>query len=416
MSTPIMDKAARVLADPSAYSDEKRLHEALTHLRAHAPVSWVDVAGYRPFWAITKHADVMAIERQNDLFTNHPRPLLMVTELEEKLLADQEAGIGLRTLIHMDDPHHRDMRKIGVDWFRPKAMRALKTRCDELARIYVDKMLERGPELDFVQEIAVNYPLYVILSLLGLPESDFPRMLKLTQEMFGGDDTELRRGEVNTDVLATLLDFFNYFSALTASRREHPTEDLASAIANATINGEPLSDMDTISYYVIVASAGHDTTSAAISGGLLALLENPGELRRLQQDNGLMGTAVEEMIRWVVPVKEFMRTAQADTEVRGVPIEKGESVLLSYVSANRDEEVFTDPFRFDVGRDPNKHLSFGHGVHFCLGAALARLEMNSFFSELIPRIKSIEMADDPQLIATTFVGGPKHLPIRYTLS
>lgn len=415
MSTRIMDEAARVLADPTAYADEKRLHHALTHLRGHAPVSWVDVEGYRPFWAITKHADVMAIERQNDLFTNHPRPLLMVTELEEKLLADQEAGIGLRTLIHMDDPHHRDMRKIGVDWFRPKAMRALKTRCDELAKIYVDKMLERGPELDFVQEIAVNYPLYVILSLLGLPESDFPRMLKLTQEMFGGDDTELRRGEVNTDVLATLLDFFNYFSALTASRREHPTEDLASAIANATINGEPLSDMDTISYYVIVASAGHDTTSAAISGGLLALLENPGELARLQQDTGLMGTAVEEMIRWVVPVKEFMRTAQADTEVRGVPIAKGESVLLSYVSANRDEEVFADPFRFDVGRDPNKHLSFGHGVHFCLGAALARLEMNSFFSELIPRIKSVEMADDPQLIATTFVGGPKHLPIRYSL-
>lgn len=415
MSTRIMDEAARVLADPTAYADEKRLHHALTHLRAHAPVSWVEVEGYRPFWAITKHADVMAIERQNDLFTNHPRPLLMVTELEEKLLADQEAGIGLRTLIHMDDPHHRDMRKIGVDWFRPKAMRALKTRCDELAKIYVDKMLERGPELDFVQEIAVNYPLYVILSLLGLPESDFPRMLKLTQEMFGGDDTELRRGEVNTDVLATLLDFFNYFSALTASRRAHPTEDLASAIANATINGEPLSDMDTISYYVIVASAGHDTTSAAISGGLLALLENPGELARLQQDTGLMGTAVEEMIRWVVPVKEFMRTAQADTEVRRVPIAEGESVLLSYVSANRDEEVFADPFRFDVGRDPNKHLSFGHGVHFCLGAALARLEMNSFFSELIPRIKSVEMADDPQLIATTFVGGPKHLPIRYSL-
>lgn len=415
MNTRIMDEAAQVLATPSAYADEKRLHEALAHLRAHAPVSWVDVEGYRPFWAITKHADVMAIERQNDLFTNHPRPLLMVTELEEKLLADQEAGIGLRTLIHMDDPHHRDMRKIGVDWFRPKAMRALKSRCDELARIYVDKMLELGPELDFAQEIAVNYPLYVILSLLGLPESDFPRMLKLTQEMFGGDDTELRRGEVNTDVLATLLDFFNYFSALTASRREHPTEDLASAIANATIDGEPLSDMDTISYYVIVASAGHDTTSAAISGGLMALLQNPGEFQRLQQDPTLMGTAVEEMIRWVVPVKEFMRTAQADTEVRGVPIAKGESVLLSYVSANRDEEVFTDPFRFDVGRDPNKHLSFGHGVHFCLGAALARLEMNSFFAELIPRIKSIELADNPQLIATTFVGGPKHLPIRYSL-
>jgi cytochrome P450 len=240
-------------------------------------------------------------------------------------------------------------------------------------------------------------------------------MLKLTQEMFGGDDTEFQRGGTPEDMLAVLLDFFNYFAALTASRREHPTEDLASAIANATINGEPLSDMDTASYYVIVASAGHDTTSAGIAGGMLALLENPGELARLQQDPGLMGTAVEEMIRCVVPVKEFMRTAQADTEVRGVPIAKGESVLLSYVSANRDEEVFSDPFRFDVGRDPNKHLSFGYGVHFCLGAALARMEMNSFFSELVPRIKSIEPAGSPELMATTFVGGLKHLPVRYTL-
>ncbi|MEE6178253.1 cytochrome P450 [Mycobacterium sp. 050134] len=415
MGIRIMDEAARVLASPAAYTDEEGLHQALAHLRAHAPVSWVDVEGYKPFWAITKHADVMDIERQNDLFTNDPRPLLMISDLEEKLRADMQAGIGLRTLIHMDDPHHRDMRKIGADWFRPSALRALKVRCDELAKIYVDKMAEMGPQLDFVQEVAVNYPLYVILSLLGLPESDFPRMLKLTQEMFGGDDTEFQRGGSAEDMLAVLLDFFNYFAALSASRRERPTDDLASAIANATINGEPLSDMDTASYYVIVASAGHDTTSAAIAGGLRALLENPGELTRLRADPGLMGTAVEEMIRWVVPVKEFMRTAQADTVVRGVPIAKGESVLLSYVSANRDEDVFADPFRFDVGRDPNKHLSFGYGVHFCLGASLARMEMTSFFSELIPRIDAIELAGRPESIATTFVGGVKHLPIRYSL-
>ncbi|MEY8018705.1 cytochrome P450 [Mycobacterium servetii] len=415
MSTRIMDDAARLLTDPEAYTDEKRLHEALAHLRAHAPVSWVDVEGYKPFWAVTKHADIMDIERQNDLFTNDPRPLLMNTELDEKLRADREAGIGLRTLIHMDDPHHRDIRKVGADWFRPKAMRALKARCDELAKIYVDRMLEKGPELEFAQEIAVNYPLYVILSLLGLPESDFPRMLKLTQEMFGGEDTEFQRGANPEDMLAVLLDFFNYFAALTASRREQPTEDLASAIANAKIHGEPLSDMDTASYYVIVASAGHDTTSAGIAGGLLALLEHPGELARVQNDMSLMGTAVEEMIRWVVPVKEFMRTAQADAEVRGIPIAKGESVLLSYVSANRDEDVFADPFRFDVGRDPNKHLSFGYGVHFCLGAALARMEMNSFFSELLPRLKSIELAGAPELVAATFVGGVKRLPIRYSL-
>ncbi len=411
----ISDPAGRVLANPQAYTDEKLLHEALTHLRAKAPVSWVEANGYKPFWAITKHADVMDIERQNDLFTNFPRPLLQISQAEDVLLEQMQAGIGLRTLIHMDDPLHRDIRKIGADWFRPKAMRDLKIRVDELAKIYVDKMIEKGPECDFVQEVAVNYPLYVILSLLGLPESDFPRMLKLTQEMFGGDDAELRRGDSLEDILAVLVDFFNYFAALTASRREHPTEDLASAIANAKIDGEPLSDMDTTSYYVIVASAGHDTTSAGIAGGLLALLENPAELDRLQKNPGLMGTAVEEMIRWVVPVKEFMRTAQSDTEVRGIPIAEGESVLLSYVSANRDEEVFEDPFRFDVGRDPNRHLSFGYGVHFCLGAALARMEMNSFFTELIPRISSIELAGEPDFVATTFVGGLKHLPIRYRL-
>jgi cytochrome P450 len=338
--------------------------------------------------------------------------LLAIADADDALLRDIEAGTGLRTLIHMDDPHHRDVRKVGVDWFRPKAMRALKARCDELAKVYVDKMAEQGGEFDFATEIAVNYPLYIILTMLGLPDSDFPRMLKLTQEMFGGNDEEFQRGGGVEDMLAVLLDFFNYFMALTQSRREHPTEDLASAIANAKINGEPLSDMDTLSYYVIVASAGHDTTSAATAGGLLALLQNPDQLARLQSDMSLMPTAVEEMIRWVVPVKEFMRTAQADTEVRGVPIAKDEAVLLSYVSANRDEDVFYDPFRFDVGRDPNKHLSFGHGVHFCLGAALARMEINSFFTELVPRIKSIELAGEPEHMATTFVGGLKHLPVR----
>ncbi len=414
-ATRIMDPAARVLAEPRAYSDEKRLHESLAHLRAHAPVSWVDVPPYAPFWAITKHADVMDIERQNELFTNDPRPFLEVAEFDEKQRAEREAGVGLRTLIHTDDPHHRDLRKIGADWFKPSALKALKTRCDELAKIWVDKMAEKGPELDFSQDIAVNYPLYLILTLLGMPESDFAFMLKLTQELFGQNDEEMQR-DANPDAfMAVIMDMFAYFTQLTASRREHPTDDLASAIANAKINGEPMSDMDTLSYYAIVASAGHDTTSAGLAGGLLALIQNPDQLARLQADPSLMGTAVEEIIRCVVPVKEFMRTAQADTEVRGVPIKKGESVLLSYVSANRDEDVFKDPMKFDVGRDPNKHLSFGYGVHFCLGASLARMEINSFFTELIPRIKTVELAGEPELISTLFVGGLKRLPIRVTL-
>jgi cytochrome P450 len=416
MSTPTMDPAAKVLADPTAYADDERLHAALTHLRATNPIAWVDNRPYRPFWAITKHADIMAIERNNELFISEPRPLLATAAADDMAKEQIEAGMGLRTLIHMDDPHHRKVRQIGADWFRPKAMRDLKVRVDELARRYVDKMADFGGECDFVTDIAVDFPLYVIMSLLGLPESDFGRMHALTQEMFGGDDDEYKRdGGSLEDQHAVLVDFFAYFSALTASRREQPTGDLASAIANGVVDGEPLSDVDTASYYVIVASAGHDTTKDAISGGLRALIDNPGELDRLRKNPGLMPTAVEEMIRWSTPVKEFMRTATADTTVRGVDIAAGDSVYLAYVSGNRDEEVFTDPFRFDVGRDPNKHVAFGYGVHFCLGAALARMEINSLFTELIPRLDTIELAGPPELSATTFVGGLKHLPIRYSL-
>jgi cytochrome P450 len=405
-----MDEAAKLFADPMAYTDEAKLHAALAHLRAHAPVARVDVAGYRPFWAITKHADIMAIERANTLFSNSPRPVLMTAEAD----AHQEA-LGISTLIHMDDPRHRVVRAIGADWFRPKAMRALKVRVDELAKRFVDNMAAAGTECDFVQEVAVNYPLYVIMSLLGLPESDFPRMLKYTQELFGSDDAEFARGVTPEEKGAALLDMFQYFTALTASRRENPTEDLASAIANARVDGEPLSDIDTVSYYVIIATAGHDTTSAVISGGLQALIENPDQLARLRDNPQLMALAVEEMIRWVTPVKEFMRTAREDTNVRGVPIAAGESVLLSYASANRDEDVFDEPFCFDIGRDPNKHNAFGYGVHFCLGAALARMEVNSFFSELVPRLESVELAGVPAHVATIFVGGLKHLPIHYSL-
>ena len=261
----------------------------------------------------------------------------------------------------------------------------------------------------------MNFPLYVLMSLFGLPESDFARILGYTKELFGNDDEELQRGTTKEEQLSVLLEMFSYFNEVTATRRQTPTEDLASAIANARVDGEPLSDVDTVSYYVIIATAGHDTTSATISGGLQALTEYPDQLQRLRDDPDLMGLGGEEMIRWVTPVKEFMRTAARDTTIRGVPIAAGESVLLSYPSGNRDEDVFTDPFRFDVGRDPNQHLAFGYGVHFCLGAALARMEVSSFFSALLPRLRSIELTGEPQHTATISVGGLKHLPIRYEL-
>jgi cytochrome P450 len=411
VSTPTMDDAAKALADPKAYTDEAGLHAALTHLRAHAPVSWVEVPDYAPFWAVTKHADIMEIERANDVFTNSPRPVLVTREADE-----QQAAIGIKTLIHMDDPQHRDFRTIGADWFRPKAMRALKDRADELAKQFVDKMAAEGPECDFVQQVAVNYPLYMIMTLLGVPEADFASLLRWTQELFGNDDEEFQRGQSMEERGLALLEMFQYFTELTASRRANPTDDLAATIANATINGEPLDDIATVSYYAILAAAGHDTSSASISGGMHALIEHPDQLARLRNDPSLMPLAVEEMIRWTTPVKEFMRTAQRDYDIRGVRIAAGDSVLLSYVSGNRDEEVFTDPFRFDIGRDPNKHIAFGYGVHFCLGAALARLEVNSFFTALLPRLQSVELTGTPAHVATTFVGGLKHLPIRYRVT
>ena len=402
--------AGGVFVDPQAYADEERFHAATALLRRESPVHWVDEPGYRPFWAITRHADVMEIERDNHGFLSAPRPLLAPVAAEA--LAEEKGNV-LRTLIHMDEPDHKAYRAVAAAWFQPGALRRMEERMRELAVRFVDRMAELGTECDFARDIAVHYPLYVILSLLGLPESDFDRMLMLTQQLFGGDDEELRRSTDVEEQFTVLLDFFNYFTELTASRRAAPTEDLASALANARIDGEYMPDMDLASYYVIIATAGHDTTSSTIAGGLHALLRHPDQLARLQADPGLLPTAVEEMIRWVTPVKEFMRTASGDAVVHGTEIEAGQSVYLAYLSANRDEDVFEDPYRFDVGRQPNKHLAFGFGPHFCLGAQLARLETRSLFAELLPRLESIELAGQPTASATVFVGGLKTLPIRY---
>jgi cytochrome P450 len=407
-----VEDAGRVFTDAAAYADERRFHAACALLRRADPVHRVEVDGYNPFYAVTKHADVMEIERQHDKWLNAPRPLL-----GQKAADDQRAITGdlLRTLIHMDAPDHPVYRHIAADWFLPRSLSRLDERLADLAKRYVDRMADLGGECDFVTDVAVHYPLYVIMSILGLPEEDFPRMLKLTQELFGAADPEMARGSTPEEMIKTLQDFFQYFMALTEDRRAHPSDDLASVVANAEVNGEPIGIFEAVSYYVIVATAGHDTTSSSIGGGMHALLEHPEQLTRLRSDPSLVTTAVEEMIRWVSPVKQFMRTATEDYVLRGVPIKAGESVLLSYPSANRDEEAFENADRFDVGRNPNKHVAFGFGAHYCLGAQLARMEGRALYNELVPRLKAIELAGEPSYLQTLFVGGPKHLPIRYEL-
>ena len=413
MSVTNVSELTRVFVDPTAYAEEERFHAACRVLRREHPVARVESEEYRPFWAVTRYADVLDVERDHEHFRNAPRPLLAPAAVEA--LAERDSTPLLRTLIHMDDPDHKAFRGLTSSWFLPGKIRALEGRIRELAVRYVDHMADLGGSCDFAQEVAVGFPLNVILSILGLPEGDYGRMLQLTKELFGGADDELHRSRNPEEQMAVLLDFFQYFMALTADRRSHPTDDLASVIANATIDGHLLNDFDTASYYVIIATAGHDTTSSSIAGGLEALLRHPDQLARLRDDPSLGPAAVDEIIRWVTPVKEFMRTATEDRTVGDVTIPAGDSVYLAYLSANRDEEAFEDPFRFDVGRTDNKHVAFGHGVHFCLGAYLARLEMRIFFEELLARVDDLHLTGEPSKSATVFVGGLKHLPISYQM-
>jgi cytochrome P450 len=406
-------EAGQVFVTPSAYTDENYFYEACSVLRDHSPVHYVENERFNSFYAITRHSDVMSVEARNSIFINEPRPVLADKASDQRAA---EQGNLLRTLIHVDDPEHRALRGVTSDWFLPKSLQRLESRLESLSLASVNNMAALGSTCDFARDVAMPLPLNVILAILGLPESDYPRMLQLTQELFGSADEELQRGPSGQDLIAVVSDFFAYFTELTHARRKEPQDDLTSVIANAIIEGQPLTDMQTISYYVIAATAGHDTTSASMAGGMLALIENPDQLQLLKDNPELINSAVDEMIRWVTPVKHFMRTATEDALVGDTIIRAGESLLLSYPSANRDERVFDNPNKFDITRYPNKHLSFGFGIHHCLGAMLARMELKAFFAELVPRLDSIKLNGDPAFKKTIFVGGLKRLPVSYSVS
>lgn len=387
-------------------------NRAAVALHAKGPLHRVEAEGFDPFWAVIDHAAVLDIERQPDLFTNGPEPVLANRNSIES------RSLRIKTLIHMDAPEHGDYRRLTNDWFKPASVRRLNDRLTELSRQALATLEAADGACDFATEIALPYPLQVILNILGLPESDYPRMLQLTQQLFGGEDPDLQREPPSPEVLNQVIgDFFAYFTELTAERRAQPTDDLASIIANGQIDGAAMPDLETLGYYIIIATAGHDTTSSAMSGGMQALIDNADQFELLKAKPELLNNAVEEMIRWTAPVRHFMRTATADTEVAGHQIKKGEWLYLSYKAANLDPKVFEDPLRFDIERsNADRNISFGYGMHFCLGAQLARNEIRSLFGTLVPRIASIELDGTPSTMKTTFVGGHKTLPIRFTLS
>ena len=405
------------IAYPETYADEKELHDIFTFMRKEDPVSWVEPDQFRPFWAITKHEDIIEIEKQNELFINDPRTTLMDIPTEDAI-KEFTGGSHLlvRSLVHMDNPDHQLYRSLTQKWFAPPNLESLKKDIRNIAKEYVNKMVDHGNECDFAKDVAIFYPLRVIMSILGVPKEDEPRMLRLTQELFGGRDEDMIRDESETSSESnTITDFFEYFTALTEDRRKNPTNDVSSVIANAQINNEQLGHLEAMSYYVIIATAGHDTTSSSTAGGILALIENPEQLSKLKNNPSLMTSAVEETIRWVTPVKNFFRTATQNYDLKDREIKKDDSILLCYPSGNRDEEIFDDPFKFKVDRSPNRHLAFGHGAHLCLGKYLAKIEMEIFYEELFKKIDNIQLNGEPEWVKASFVSGLKSLPIKYTL-
>ncbi len=422
----ISPELAATIVDPKAYADGDRIDAAFTTLRREAPLAQAQPEGFDPFWVVTRFADIQTIERLNDTFHNGDRSTV-ITTIEADLKVKQMTGGSphlVRSLVQMDNPDHFAYRRLTQGWFLPQNLRGLEARIREIARGFVDRMAASGGTCDFARDIAFLYPLHVIMEVLGVPEIDEPRMLKLTQELFGSADPDVNRsGKAVTDVdqglqdvQNTVIDFMTYFNAMTEDRRANPRNDLASVIANGQIDGQPLGHLEAMSYYIIAATAGHDTTSNTTAGGLWALCENPEQFAKLKADPSLIPGHVEESIRWVTPVKHFMRTATEDTEVAGQKIAKGDWLMLCYPSGNRDEAVFTDPFKYDIQRTPNKHVALGYGAHVCLGQHLARMEMRILWEELLPRLESVELNGTPTRTQASFVCGPKSVPIRFKMA
>ncbi|NKI15904.1 cytochrome P450 [Spongiibacter sp. KMU-166] len=394
---------------------EDTMYALFDHLRENDPVSWVEHPDYRPFWNLTRYDDIKSIGNNNREFLSSPRTILAPVEMEQQLEAQFGNKNGLDTLIHMDEPKHLKMRRVTRDWFLPRSINKLDAEVQDLSREYVDKMQACGGQCDFIKDLTLLYPLRVIMSILGLPRESEATMLKLTQEIFGPDDPDLQRdpGQVQQDSLGTLTDFSNYFKGVIEERRKRPADDLASVLANAEVDGEPMSELDQLSYFIIAASAGHDTTAAVLGVGMKALLDNPQQLVKWRDNPDLDDRAAKELMRWVSPVRHMVRTATYDLELHGKQIKAGDNLVLWFPAANRDPRAFDNPNKLDITRDPKKHLAFGYGAHMCLGMHLAVLEVARFYRELLPRLKHIELAGEPKWIHANFVGGLKSLPVRY---
>jgi cytochrome P450 len=419
---PITDGSE--LIDPFAYARTGYPHELWARLRRESPVHWCEPPVLVPFWAVTRHAHICEISKQPDLFLNGKGIVPATREVAARIARGEKGPFdAMQTIITMDPPKHRKFRKVASPWFTPHALARLDEAVEASARRLVDRLYDEQVagegSCDFAVEVATQHPLRILATILGVPEADEERILRLTQQLFAGQDPEFQREEADPEQAFRNLgiEFLQYFGKIIADRRARPRDDLASVLANAEVDGARMGDVETLGYYLITFTAGHDTTRNALAGGMHALVENPEQREALRADpKGRVADAVEEIVRFTTPVNYMMRTASRDTELGGTKIRAGERLLLFYASANRDQDVFDAPASFRIDRHPNPHLGFGIGEHFCLGSHLARKSQRALFAELIGRLEDVALAGPVERLAASFVAGIKHLPLRYRLA
>ncbi len=384
-------------------------HDQFDRLRAEAPVYWHPEPDDTGFWALTKHADVRAVSHDHQRFSAEVGGTFIPT-------ADEEALAQLRlTILNMDPPRHNRYRRLVSKGFTPRMIAALVEEIERRAVAVIDDVCERG-EVEFVEEIAAQIPVQMICEMIGLEKEVWPRMFEISNQLIGSrDDPDFQ--EIPGGPQASAMEIYALCDAVAADRRINPREDIMTLLVQAEVDGERLDEFDLNMFFLTLVVAGNETTRNLINHSMLAIIDNPDQAQRLRDDPSLWDTATDEMLRWGSSIHNFRRTATEDTEVRGVPIKQGEKVVLYYAAANRDEDVFVNPHSFDVGRTPNDHLAFGGGgVHYCLGASLARAEIRATMRQIVERLPDLELVGEPNRLHSDFVNGIKTMPVRFTPS
>jgi cytochrome P450 len=417
VATPDIDQSKIDLVNPDNYV-ERVPFEWFDFLRREHPVFWHDEpAGNKGFWAVTRYDDLVAIHMDWDTYSSE-RGAVSLEELDEEQLAIR------RSMLETDPPRHRELRNICNRRFSARGVGAYEDFIRDIAVKVLDRALEKQ-EFDFVLEISKELPIRFLCAIFTVPQEDAPMLIRWGDAMIGNQDPEFTDAvvdQVDTEEYRNLpfrspiaLDLFEYAHRQRDLRLADPQDDVITALTVAQREGV-MSEHDYDNYFGLLMIAGNETTRHTISHGMQALLENPDQMQRLKDDPSLIPSAVDETLRWATPVMHFRRTATRDLELRGQPIREGDKVVTWYISANRDEEQFPEPYRFDVSRKPNEHVTFGPGgPHFCLGAHLAKLETKVLFQELLPRLRSIELTGPVERMRSNFVNGIKHMPVRVEL-